>query len=188
MSLNSRLRNCTLCEELSKTRTHVVIGEGPIPCNLVFLGEAPGHKEDLTGTPFCGMSGTHLRMTAERVGLKKGAYHILNTLKCHPPDNRKPTAQELSNCREYLLEQLHVVKPLLIVALGCFAHAAATKRHPTRIRVTKNAGKLVTFKDLDIPCLLTYHPSFILRMRNTEIDRAFTRHLKRAKNYVLSKL
>jgi len=179
--------NCHRCEELSCGRKNVVIGEGPVPCNLVFLGEAPGEQEDEKGTPFCGASGTHLRMTAEIAGLKKGMYHTLNTLKCRPPENRKPTTEELKNCHGYLLKQLHAVKPKLIVALGCFAHAAAMDLPPTRIRVTKNAGKIVQFKDLDIPCLLTYHPSFILRMRNTDINRAFTSHLRRARRiaYVL---
>jgi DNA polymerase len=183
-TLKQQMLNCRLCPDLACSRNNVVIGEGPVPCDLIFLGEAPGEKEDATGRPFCGASGTHLRMTAERVELKKGMYHILNALKCRPPENRKPTATELSNCRGYLLKQIHAVKPKLIVALGCFAHAAATGVPPTQVRVTKNAGKLVTFGDLDIPCILTYHPAFILRMRNTEIDRAFVRHLRRAKKMV----
>lgn len=192
MRLTDRIRACTRCEELAATRTQVVLGEGPIPCPIVFLGEAPGAKEDELGKPFVGASGAILRAKAFKAGLREGDYHILNTLKCRPPDNRDPTVEEMNNCKEFLILQLQAVKPKVIVALGKYAQAFLLRTNPTVLRVTKNAGKVVqydtedhlgmTWKGLpDIKLLMSFHPAYVMRNRGTDIDRAFVGHLKLAR-------
>jgi len=188
MRFIEKLRNCDACLELAATRTQVVPGEGPIPCPIVFLGEAPGRLEDEKGSPFCGASGQLLRADAYVGGLRAGDYHILNMLKCRPPENRDPTLEELKNCRPFLLHQLKVIKPKVIVCLGKYAQAFALHQPPYKIGVTKNAGRVVNFRwdygqKKDVVALLTFHPAFVMRNRGNEIEDAFISHFRKAKRY-----
>jgi len=163
----------------------VVIGEGPVPCRIVFLGEAPGKQEDAKGTPFIGRSGDLLRALAYSVGLReKKSYHILNILKCRPPDNRDPSAKEIANCTPFLLQQLQAVQPKVILAMGRFAQAFVLGAQPYSFRVLENTGKMINCKevpDQQIKALLTFHPSYVSRNRNNEVEKAFISHLRRAK-------
>jgi len=182
MRFRDKIRRCKLCPELAESRQNVVIGDGPIPCPLVFLGEAPGQKEDQEGVPFIGTSGTHLRTVAELVGLPVGTYHILNMLKCRPPNNRDPHPEEMANCRPYLLHQLKSVKPKVVVTLGRYSLSFALNKKPSGIIVSEHVGRVIHNPDFpDFVFMGTYHPAFILRKRYTDVEKAFRRHLRKAK-------
>ena len=106
-------------------------------------------------------------------------YHILNRLKCRPPDNRPPEPEELLNCQPFLEEQLQVIKPRVVIALGRYAQAMFIEGDPLNIKVTQMAGKVLELPDYRV--ILTYHPSFVMRHRNREIQRFFGNHLRLAK-------
>jgi len=183
MKFEDAVANCTLCPELVKSRTQVVLGDGPIPCNLVFLGEAPGKSEDKQGIPFVGTSGQHLRSIAHLVKLKEKQYHILNLVKCRPPDNRDPSPEEIVNCCAFLVNQLQSVKPKVILALGRYAQAFVLNAPANTIKVIENAGNVVDVRYpllTQIKAVLTYHPAFVLRHRNGDIDKAFRMHVRKA--------
>lgn len=179
MKLTTRIRQCTKCDELVESRNNVVIGEGPIPCPLVFLGEAPGRKEDETGNPFCGMAGNILETTAYRYGLKRHVdYHILNVLKCRPPENRDPLIEEFNNCIPFLNHQLEVVKPRVIVALGRYAQAYVLKTPPTKITVLARMGCVI--KSSNWYTILSCHPAYVARNQN--VLPAFRKHIRLARD------
>jgi DNA polymerase len=181
MNLTEQMRQCRKCPELSEKRRHVVIGEGVVPAPCVFLGEGPGEKEDETGRPFIGRAGTLLRTVIAQSGFKPGEYHILNCIKCRPPDNRNPTEEELANCRPFLVKQLAALKPKVIVALGRFAQAFVLgEKEPNKLQVVDNSGKIVFYKG-DVHALLTMHPSYVSRHTSDEIYFAFLRHISRAR-------
>ena len=175
--LIERIRACDKCPGLCEDRKNIVLGEGPVPCNIVFLGEAPGAEEERTGRPFVGASGTLLRTMIFQAGIS--GYHILNRLKCRPPDNRPPEPEELLNCQPFLEEQLQVIKPRVVIALGRYAQAMFIEGDPLNIKVTQMAGKVLELPDYRV--ILTYHPSFVMRHRNREIQRFFGNHLRLAK-------
>lgn len=182
MRFKDKLQQCTLCPELAMNRNNVVIGDGPIPCSLVFLGEAPGQKEDERGTPFVGTSGTHLRTVAQLIGLDAGSYHILNMLKCRPPNNRDPLPEEMANCRPYLLHQLKSLKPKVVVPLGRYALSFALNKPSGKLVVSEHVGKILRNPNFpNIKFVGTYHPAFVLRKRYTDVEKAFRRHLRKAK-------
>lgn len=172
------IRECTLCPDLVKNRTQPVIGSGPIPCNIVFLGEAPGQREDETGIPFSGTTGMVLDAAARRVGLhRKDDYHILNVLKCRPPQNINPTAAQMNNCVPFLRAQLAAIKPRVVVAFGKFAQAFALGVPPSRIGVVRNMGKVL--ETPEYYAVMSCHPRFT--SRGPEILGAFQFHLDLAK-------
>ena len=186
MRFNTTVRKCTLCSSLSADRTNVVLGEGPVPCNIVFLGEAPGATEDRLGLPFKGNAGQLLRADAFVAGLRElQDFHLLNLLKCRPPSNRDPYMDELRNCLPFLMHQLSMIRPKVIVCLGRFAQAFVLQKSPSSLRVTHNVGKVVklkrSIKNAKPKALLTFHPSYVLRNRGNEIEDAFIAHLKLAR-------
>jgi DNA polymerase len=183
MNFHTQVTTCQKCKELAATRKNVVLGEGSIPCQILFLGEAPGEVEDRTGKPFKGSSGQILRTLVHVAGIFMSKCHILNVLKCHPPDNRNPTEEELLNCRPYLLHQIKVIRPKVIVALGKYAQAFVLKQDPKAIRVLKNVGKVIDYQG--IPAVLTFHPSYLSRNGQPEVEVAFKIHLKTAKKIAL---
>lgn len=183
MKFHTQITNCQKCKELAATRKNIVIGEGPIPCEILFIGEAPGEVENKTGKPFQGSSGQILRTLVHVVGISMAKCHILNVLKCHPPDNRNPTEEEILNCRPYLLHQIKVIHPKVIVALGKYAQAFILNEDPKSIRVLKNIGKVVDYQGT--PAVLTFHPSYLSRNGQPEVEAAFKIHLKTAKEISL---
>jgi uracil-DNA glycosylase family 4 len=187
MKFKDTVLNCTLCSELSSFRNQPVIGEGPIPSPIVLLGEAPGKREDETGLPFQGVSGDLLRALLHRCGLQQGDYHILNVLKCRPPENRDPHPDEIKNCRPFLQYQIKRVNPRIIVGLGKFGQAHLLQLPPSKVFVVNNAGKMINLKNSKRKGLLTFHPAFVARKRNTDIERAFIKHLKLARKISRSK-
>jgi DNA polymerase len=136
------------------------------------------------------MAGSILEAAAFRVGLKrKEDYHLLNVLKCRPPENRDPTLEELENCRPYLIGQLEAVKPKMIVAFGRYAQAFVLGIPPTKVKVLEGAGNIIEtnliIDKTPVLALLSYHPSFVARNRNNDIAKAFNAHIKLAKNTLL---
>ena len=109
---------CERCPALCESRSRIVNGGGPADAELLFVGEGPGEREDSTGEPFVGRSGTVLDDALRDSGLGRDDIRITNCVRCHPPDNRDPHADELANCREYLEREIVAVDPELVVTLG----------------------------------------------------------------------
>ena len=120
-TLADEVKACTRCAELCSTRTQTVFGQGDLGVELCFVGEAPGADEDAQGVPFVGAAGQLLNRIITASGLKREELYICNILKCHPPHNRTPLADEAHNCRDFLDRQLALVQPKYIVALGSCA-------------------------------------------------------------------
>ncbi len=156
--LKKQALECHLCE-LSKSRTHVVFGEGDPHAALMFVGEAPGSSEDSMGKPFVGRSGELLTKMIENVlHLKRENVYIANIVKCRPPNNRTPTPIEAHTCQPYLLKQIELIKPKLIVALGATAYHYLTEDETP---ISKIRGILQQQENYTI--IPTYHPSYLLR-------------------------
>jgi DNA polymerase len=146
---------------LSQTRTQVVFGTGDPAADLMFVGEAPGHDEDVQGEPFVGRAGKLLTQMIEEIGLRRADVYIANVLKCRPPGNRDPEAVEIATCRPFLEGQIEAIDPKVVVPLGNFAARLLldTKEGITRLRGREHAwrgGRVL------IP---TFHPSAVLRQR-----------------------
>jgi uracil-DNA glycosylase family 4 len=150
--------NCNLCK-LSKTRNNVVFGEGNPNSKIMFIGEAPGREEDLQGRPFVGRSGELLTKIIENIlNIKREEIYISNIVKCRPPQNRDPEIGEVESCIPYLIKQIDIIKPNLIVTLGRIAFKYLLN---SEISITQARGKLYNFKGIKV--IPTYHPSYLLR-------------------------
>lgn len=149
--------NCQLCP-LGATRNKFVYGVGNIAADLLFIGEAPGAEEDRLGEPFVGRAGQLLDRILAAIQLSRQEVYIANILKCRPPNNRDPQPEEMEKCFPYLHEQVRLIKPKLICALGRIAAQAV-------LRTTTPLGKLrKNWHQFDgIPTLITYHPAALLR-------------------------
>jgi uracil-DNA glycosylase len=156
-AVRTELGECTRCK-LHKTRTNIVFGVGSPEARLMFVGEAPGEDEDLQGYPFVGKAGQLLTKMIEAMGLRREDVYICNTVKCRPPNNRNPEADELLACEPFLKGQLGAVKPEVIVTLGKFA-AQALLREQTPI--TRLRGQWREYEG--IPVMPTFHPAYLLR-------------------------
>src|SRR5215218_5355652 len=116
-------RGCTRCPQLAATRTQVVFGAGNADADLMFIGEAPGAREDERGLPFVGAAGKFLDDLLAGIGLSRDKVYICNVVKCRPPGNRDPEADEIAACKPYLDRQIEIVNPRVIVTLGRFSMA-----------------------------------------------------------------
>jgi|SRR5579884_992852 len=150
---------CERCEELFAGRTQTVFGVGPVDPDVCFIGEAPGANEDATGQPFVGAAGQLLNRIIAAAGMKREEVYICNILKCRPPGNRRPKADEAANCREYLDRQLELVRPRHIVCLGASA-AQYLLGVPTSLGRLR--GRFHDYRG--VPVLCTYHPSYLLQL------------------------
>ena len=150
---------CTLCD-LHQTRTQTVFGTGHPAANWLIIGEAPGADEDRKGEPFVGRAGQLLTNMLHAIGLTRGEVFIANILKCRPPDNRDPRPPEVECCRPYLRQQINLIQPKIILALGRIAAQSLlnTDAPIGRLRGTKH-----TYEDTQIPIVATYHPAYLLR-------------------------
>lgn len=119
-SLEASIKNCLACN-LCNTRTQVVFGQGDPDADIMFIGEAPGATEDAKGIPFCGQAGKVLDAHLQNIGLDRNKVYIANILKCRPPNNVNPTPDQIKTCTPILAEQIHLIKPKIIVPLGAFA-------------------------------------------------------------------
>ncbi len=149
---------CEACP-LSKTRTRVVPGVGRLSPDVMFIGEGPGADEDRQGLPFVGRAGELLTKMIAAMGYAREEVFIANVVKCRPPDNRKPTPQEMSACMPYLRRQVELVKPKTIVALGA---TAVQGLFNTAQGINSLRGHWMTFQG--IPVMPTFHPAYLLRM------------------------
>ncbi|MFA6431649.1 MAG: uracil-DNA glycosylase [Candidatus Margulisiibacteriota bacterium] len=151
---------CTKCP-LSKGRTKVVFGNGPVPCNLMLIGEAPGADEDMEGLPFIGRAGQLLTQILAAVGIKRpDDIYIANTVKCRPPENRAPLGSEQEACRPYLEAQIRLIAPKIILLTGAPAVKAILR---TDEPITKIRGKWFKYKDTEIAIMPIFHPAYLLR-------------------------
>lgn len=156
---------CSKCAHLVASRTQVVFGVGNPDARLMFIGEAPGADEDMVGEPFVGKAGQLLTKIIETMGLRRSDVYIANILKCRPnmqpgePGNRKPTPDEMRVCKPYVLEQINIIQPSVLVALG--ATAVEGLLDIEKAGITRIRGHWREFAG--IPLMPTFHPSFLLR-------------------------
>ena len=159
----AEVKKCTKCE-LCATRTKTVPGQGNPNAKIVFVGEAPGADEDAQGVPFVGRAGKLLGDIIAAMGLKRENVFICNILKCRPPENRDPKAEEIVKCIGYLKKQLEIINPDMIIALG--AHAAKTLLD-SNDAIGKLRGRFHDYHTSEgskaIKLMPTYHPSYLLR-------------------------
>src|SRR5438105_4589582 len=163
---------CVKCPHLARTRTQTVFGVGNPDAEVMFVGEAPGADEDAQGEPFVGRAGQLLTKIIETMGFKRSDVFIANVLKCRPDmppgasGNRRPTTEEMETCLPYLREQIDIIRPRVIVALGAVAmEGLLGKAEPMRAL----RGKWHSFQD--IPVMATYHPAYLLRNQSLSEKR-----------------
>ena len=163
--LKAAVSGCTHCK-LCRTRTNTVFAAGNESAPLMVIGEGPGADEDAQGFPFVGRAGKLLDEMLRAIGRSRTesaperAVYIANVVKCRPPGNRDPEPDEVSACRPYLDQQLRLVKPRLIVALG---RVAAQRLLATDAPLSKLRGPLYEYGEAHTPVLITYHPAYLLR-------------------------
>jgi len=174
-------RRCRLCE----ARSTIVFGSGNEQAKLVFVGEGPGADEDAQGLPFVGRAGQLLTQMIDNTASKEGIpirradVYICNVVKCRPPENRTPQPDEMEICGQFLARQLVAIQPKAICALGSTAAKAllATKDGVTRLRNRWHKWR-------DIPVIVTFHPSYLLRAYNQEAKREAWEDLKKVLHFV----
>ena len=155
--LKSACESCEKCE-LCKTRTNCVFGVGNINADILFVGEAPGQQEDLSGTPFVGRAGQLLDKFLYAIDIKREDVYIANILKCRPPQNRDPLPAEEEACIDYLREQVKLINPKVIVCLG---RIAAMKLIKPDFKITQEHG--TWFKKGNYLMTAVYHPAALPR-------------------------
>ena len=175
-ALSTDAASCTKCA-LHETRNSVVFGVGNTNADLMFIGEAPGADEDQQGEPFVGRAGRLLTQIIEAgMQLKRSDVYIANVLKCRPPGNRNPEPDEVETCSPYLMRQIELIQPKVIVALGSFA---AKMLLDTKDGITRLRGEFhpCNVPGLRIPAhknppviMPTYHPAYLLRNPNAKRD------------------
>lgn len=182
--IEADIGDCTRCR-LHEGRNKIVFGVGNKHAPLVFVGEGPGADEDAQGIPFVGRAGQLLTQMIEGTAKKEGIpieredIYICNVVKCRPPENRTPLPDEMEICGQFLFRQLLAIRPKAICALGSTAAKAVlgTKEGVTRLR-----GKWHKWRD--IPVMVTYHPSYLLRPYNQNAKRESWEDLKKVLHYV----
>ena len=157
--LRKQVAACTLCD-LHRGRTQTVFGVGDPHAHWLLIGEAPGAEEDRQGEPFVGRAGKLLNAMLSAIGLDRKQVFIANILKCRPPSNRDPRPEEVSACESYLQQQITMIKPRIILALG---RIAAQNLLKVDTPIGKMRGHCFEYADTGIPVVVTYHPAYLLR-------------------------
>ena len=157
LKIREDLGDCKRCK-LHPTRSTIVFGDGNLNAQLVFVGEGPGHDEDVQGLPFVGRAGKLLTQMIEAMGLQRKDVYICNVVKCRPPENRLPEKDEIAQCSPFLLRQLDAINPKVIVCLG--ACAAQTLLETNR-GISGFRGQWLEFRGRKL--MATYHPAYLLR-------------------------
>ncbi len=156
-TLQQTVTACTLCE-LHQSRTQTVFGVGDLQADLLVIGEAPGHDEDKQGEPFVGRAGQLLTAMLLAIGLQRDEVYIANILKCRPPNNRDPEASEIDSCNHYLRQQIELIQPKAILAVGRIAAQALLQSTAT---IGSMRGKQHSYEG--VPLIASYHPAYLLR-------------------------
>lgn len=171
-ALRERVAVCVKCPHLAASRTQTVFGVGNAEAELMFIGEAPGADEDRQGEPFVGRAGQLLTRIIAAMGYSRDDVYIANVLKCRPdmpagePGNRKPAPEEMATCLPYLAEQIEIIGPKVLVALGATAVEGLLQiREP----MGKLRGRWHSYRDT--PLMITFHPSYLLRNQNNAEKR-----------------
>jgi len=151
------IKECQKCS-LAETRTHFVFGAGNPKANLMLIGEAPGRDEDLKGEPFVGRAGQLLDKILAAIGFKREEVYIGNILKCRPPGNRDPLPEEIALCLPYLLHQIEIIRPKIILTLGRISTQVLLK---TTAPLGRLRGEVHDFNGIAV--IATYHPAALLR-------------------------
>ena len=171
-ALQAEALACQKCPHLVATRTQVVFGVGNLDAEIMFVGEAPGADEDLQGEPFVGKAGQLLTKIIATMGFSRDEIYIGNILKCRPDmppgdsGNRKPRPEEMATCLPYLVEQIHIVQPKVLVALGATAMLGLTG---SALPMNQLRGRWHEFEQF--PLMATYHPSYLLRNQSNSEKR-----------------
>lgn len=162
-TLSEEVSKCHRCPELASTRTQTVFGVGPVGAEILFLGEAPGGDEDRQGIPFVGAAGQLLNKIIAACRFQREDIYICNVLRCRPPGNRTPRADECANCREFLEKTIEIVKPKIIC---CWGAVAAQNLLQTKTGITRLRGQFYDYKG--IPVICTFHPASLLEGRSPQ--------------------
>jgi len=157
-SVREDLGDCTRCKLHRLGRRQIVYGVGNPRAELMFIGEAPGHDEDIQGIPFVGRAGQLLTKIIEAIDLTRDDVYIANVIKCRPPENRNPESDEVASCEPFLFRQVQVIKPRVIVALGTFAAQALLRSNDP---ISRLRGKIFHYGDARL--IPTFHPAYLLR-------------------------
>jgi len=158
-SIDAQVRECRKCE-LHRTRKRTVFGVGRPGAACMFIGEAPGAEEDARGEPFVGRAGKLLDAMLAAIGLTRGDVYIANIVKCRPPRNRDPRADEVAECSGYLRRQIEAVSPRLLVAVG---RVAAQSLLSTTKPIGQLRGRTYRYGEDRLPVMVMYHPAYFLR-------------------------
>ena len=158
-NLRTTVSTCTACK-LHETRTQTVFGVGNENAKLMLIGEAPGFNEDQQGEPFVGRAGQLLTTMLKAIAHERSDVYIANILKCRPPENRDPLPEEVASCTPYLNEQIELVKPQLLVAVG---RIAAHYLLQTKSSLESLRQKIHVYQKSQTPLIATYHPAYLLR-------------------------
>ena len=171
-AVNERVSVCVKCPNLASSRTQTVFGVGSPDADIMFVGEAPGADEDAQGEPFVGRAGQLLTKIIKAMGFAREEVYIANILKCRPDTpgsaygNRPPTPREMQTCRPYLMEQIDIIRPKVIVALGAVAVEGLLG---TRTPMHQMRGRWNSFNGT--PLMVTYHPAYLLRNQSPSEKR-----------------
>lgn len=178
--LKRKVSQCVACS-MHKTRTQTVFGIGNENANLMLIGEAPGFHEDKQGEPFVGRAGQLLNAMLNVLGFSRQEVYIANILKCRPPNNRDPDPNEVATCTPFLNQQIELIKPCLILALG---RIAAHYLLQTKSSLESLRNKTYRYGKNDIPLIVTYHPAYLLRnpidKKKAYLDLQFTQQTLQA--------
>ena len=150
--------DCTRCKLHGLGRKQIVFGVGNANADLMFVGEAPGADEDIQGIPFVGRAGQLLTKIIEAIGLTRDDVYIANVIKCRPPQNRNPEQDEVETCEPFLFQQIDIIKPKVIVALGTFAARTLLR---TLDPISRLRGRVYEYRGAKL--IPTFHPAYLLR-------------------------
>jgi len=157
-AVRTDIGDCTRCKLHRLGRRQVVFGVGNPSADLMFVGEAPGHDEDVQGIPFVGRAGQLLTKIIEAIDLTRDDVYIANVIKCRPPENRNPEPDEVETCEPFLFQQVDIIKPKVIVALGTFAARALLR---TLDPISRLRGRVYDYRGAKL--VPTFHPAYLLR-------------------------
>ena len=178
-AVRADIGDCTRCKLHTLGRSQIVFGVGNPQADLMFAGEAPGHDEDVQGIPFVGRAGQLLTKIIEAIGLTRDDVYIANVIKCRPPQNRNPEPDEVETCEPFLFQQIDIIKPKVIVALGKFAAQTLLRSLDP---ISRLRGRVFDYRGAKL--IPTFHPAYLLR--NPSSKREVWEDMKLAKRLLES--